>query len=175
MKKIPPHIDDQLLDYLDGALSEQEKEKIEFMIRNDQALANRLEELRSIDRSMQQLTLEHPSKNFTQVVMHKLDQYPLRSGLTTRNGIILLAGVLVTTIIATLLISAGVFDGKSTTIDLNQIELTGKYISRPLPSIPFNGKMILNVIIMLNLALGFLVLDRAILKPYFQRRMQAGH
>jgi hypothetical protein len=30
--------------------------------------------------------------------------------------------------------------------------------------------MVMNVIILLNLALAFLVLDRAVLKPWFERR-----
>jgi hypothetical protein len=66
-------------------------------------------------------------------------------------------------------LSAGVFDGTSS-IDLNQTLLPNKYIQQSLPTISFNGKMVMNVIILLNLALAFLVLDRAVLKPWFERR-----
>jgi hypothetical protein len=92
-----------------------------------------------------------------------------------RNSILLLAGVLVVAIIASVLVPAGVFDSISTTIDLNQVELPKKYLERTLPSISIDGKIMVNVIILVNLVLGWLVLDRAILKPIFQRRAQAGH
>ena len=174
MKKISQQLDDTLLDYLDGLLSSAEKQRVEHLLQSDEAIANRLRELRELGQSLREFTLEQPSKNFTQVVMRKLDQYPARTGLSIRNGIFLLAGVLATAGIATVLISAGVFDGSSTSLNLNQFELSGKYISKPLPSIPFNGKVILNTIVFLNVALGFLVLDRAILKPFFQRRRNSG-
>jgi hypothetical protein len=85
-----------------------------------------------------------------------------------------LSGVLVAVGIASILVSAGVFDNLNTTIDLNRVELPKKYFERSLPSIPFSGKVIVNIIIILNLGLAWLVLDRAILKPLFQRRLQGG-
>jgi hypothetical protein len=62
-----------------------------------------------------------------------------------------------------------VFD-TSGSIDLNQTIVPNKFIQQPLPSIPFNGKLVMNVIIILNLALAFLVLDKAVLKPWFEKR-----
>jgi hypothetical protein len=71
--------------------------------------------------------------------------------------------------IGAFLLSAGVFDSTGA-IDLNDMGIQNKYIQESLPTIPVNGKLIMNVIIMLNIALAFLVLDRAILKPWFERR-----
>jgi hypothetical protein len=102
--------------------------------------------------------------------MSKLDQYPVQSkSFSSLNGILLLAGVLVAVGIGSLLLAGGVFDGSSV-IDLNQAIDTSKYIQKPLPSIPFNGKLVVNIIIMLNLALAFLMLDKAVLKPWFEKR-----
>src|SRR5688572_26576015 len=102
--------------------------------------------------------------------MSRLDQYPVRSNFTLRNGIILLAGVLVAVGIGSLLVASGVFDG-SNTIDLNQtIVPVNKYIEKPIPTFNLDGKLMVNIIILLNLALAFLVLDRAILKPWFEKR-----
>ena len=53
---------------------------------------------------------------------------------------LLLAGVLLVAIIASVLVPAGVFDSISTTIDLNQVELPKKYLERTLPSISIDGK-----------------------------------
>jgi hypothetical protein len=69
------------------------------------------------------------------------------------------------------LLSAGVFD-TSGSIQLADIVINNKYleVNKPLPSIPINGKVIVNVIIALNLALLFVVIDRTILKPWFAKR-----
>jgi hypothetical protein len=60
-------------------------------------------------------------------------------------------------------------------VDLNRIPLSHQYINRTLPSVSIDGKLIVNVIMVLNLALALLVLDRIILKPLFHRRIHTGH
>ncbi len=167
--KISHAQDEKLFEYIDGGLKGSEKVSIEQLLKNTPALHARLEELRRLDTELRSAKIEQPSKNFTQRVMSKLDQYPMRSSnLTFRNGILLLAGVMVAVGIGSLLVAGGVFDTSS--IDLYQTTILNKYIQKPLPTFNFNGKLIMNVIILLNLALAFLVLDRAILKPWFERR-----
>jgi hypothetical protein len=162
--------DDKLFEYMDGGLKGIEKENFEQLLKTSPALQARLEELRKLDADLRTIKLEQPSKNFTQRVMSRLDQYPVRSNFTLRNGIILLAGVLVAVGIGSLLVASGVFDG-SNTIDLNQtIVPVNKYIEKPIPTFNLDGKLMVNIIILLNLALAFLVLDRAILKPWFEKR-----
>lgn len=162
--------EEKLLDYLDGTLAGSEKESLENLIKNSAALKNRLDELRVLDAGLRSVKIEQPSKNFTQLVMNKLDQYPIQSkSFSSRNGIILLVGVLVAVGIGSLLVAGGSFDGTSS-IELNQNIIPNKYLQNPLPAIPFNGKLVVNIIILLNLALAFLVLDRAILKPWFEKR-----
>jgi hypothetical protein len=172
MKKIIQILDDTLLNYLDGSIPPEEKMQIEKLLQENDLLRSRLEELRVVHLTLSQIKLEQPSKNFTQFVMGKLDGYTERSSFPIRNGILLLAGVLVAVGIVALLVSSGVFDQTQTLVDLNKINLPKQYIQQPLPTIPFNGKVLINIIIVLNLGLAWVVLDRAILKPYFQRRMQ---
>lgn len=168
--KVSQTQDEKLFEYMDGGLKGVEKENIEQLLKTSPALQARLEELRKLDADLRTIKIEQPSKNFTQRVMSKLDQYPVRSNLTFRNGIFLLAGVLVAVGVGSLLVAGGVFDGTST-IDLNQTMLpVNKYIEKPLPTFNFNGKLMVNIIILLNLALAFVVLDRAILKPWFEKR-----
>lgn len=168
--KVSQTQDEKLFEYMDGGLKGIEKENIEQLLKTSPALQARLEELRKLDADLRTIKIEQPSKNFTQRVMSKLDQYPVRSNLTFRNGIFLLAGVLVAVGVGSLLVAGGVFDGTST-IDLNQTMLpVNKYIEKPLPTFNFNGKLMVNIIILLNLALAFVVLDRAILKPWFEKR-----
>ena len=163
--------DSTLFEYIDGGLKGVERENIEQLLKNSHELQTRLEELRKLDTDLHLIQVEQPSKNFTQQIMSKLDQYPIWSSkLTLRNGILLLTGVLVAVGIGSLLLAGGVFDGSST-INLNQTFIpVNKYMQDPLPTFNFNGKLIVNIIIILNLSLAFMVLDRAILKPWFERR-----
>jgi hypothetical protein len=174
MKRLSQILQDDLLDYLDGKMAATKRDAFEQLIQNDIALQQRLEELRKADATLRLISLEHPSKNFTASVMSKLDQSPLYSGLSIRNGIFLLAGIISVMAIALVLLSAGVFD-HTATYDLNNISIVQRYIKQTIPAIPVDGKILVNIIVILNLALAFILLDRTILRPFFQRRMQAGH
>jgi len=175
MDKMTPESDDLLLRYIDGTLSSFEKQNIEKDLAQNEILRKRLEQLRSAHSLSRANRLDQPSKNFTQMVMSRLNHDPIRgASFPIRNSILLLAGVLLVAIIASVLVPAGVFDNISTTIDLNQVNLPKKYVEKSLPSISIDGKLMVNLIILINLVLGWLVLDRAILKPLFQRRVQPG-
>jgi hypothetical protein len=175
MKKVSQSIDDILSDYLDGNLGAPEKLKVETALRSNPAWQERYDELKMIHALLSQSNVEQPSKVFTDGVMNRLHQYPSASGFSIRKGILLLTGVLVVIGIATILLSTGAFDNTTTSIDLNQIDASRKFVKTPLPSFELNGKFIANTIIILNLVLAWIVLDRTILKPFFQRRMQMGH
>lgn len=175
MKKVPQSVDDILSNYIDGNLSPSERLKAEENIRSNPAWQERLDELNMINMLLGQSTVEQTSRTFTNEVMSRLHQYPASSGFSIRKGILLLTGVLVVIGIATILLSTGAFDNTTTSIDLNQIEVSRKFVKTPLPSFDLNGKFIVNIIIILNLGLAWIVLDRTILRPFFQRRTQAGH
>jgi anti-sigma factor RsiW len=174
MKKLPQHLDDLLLDYLDGRLEERARLSLEEQLKHDPSLSARLQELKQMNTLLHEVSLEQPSRNFTATVMNRLDQYPLSRGLSIRNGLLLLAGITVIMVMALVLVSSGVFD-QTTTFDLNQVGPVHRYIKQNLPGVSVNGNVLVNVIVILNLALAFVVLDRAVLKPFFQRRMQTGH
>jgi anti-sigma factor RsiW len=175
MDKVTQESDDLLLRYIDGTISLSEKQNVEKDLERNEALRKRLDQLRSTHLLLRANRLYEPSKNFTQQVMTRLSLDPLRgTSFPIRNSILILVGVLMVVIIASVLVPAGVFDNISTTIDLNQVELSKKYVEKTLPSVSIDGKLMVNIIIIVNLALGWLVLDRAILKPIFQRRLHAG-
>jgi len=175
MKKISQSAEEMLLDYLDGNLTKADKEKVEKNLQEVPAWRARYEELRSVNSVLAESIIEQPSKNFTTSVMSKLNLYQAPRGLSLWNTVLLLAGVLVAVGITTVLLAGGLYDNSNTSIDLNQIEIPKQIIKTPLPSFEFSGKIMVNVIIILNLAIAWIVIDRAILKPFFQRRMEAGH
>ncbi len=171
MERTTQKQDDQLLQYLDGTLTGKEKAELENLLANNANLEIRLVELRNVHVVLStKAKLEQPSKLFTDKVMHNLDRQPVRSALSPRNGLLLLCGIIVAAGAMALLLSVGVFDNLNDTISLDKLPIKNDYIKNPLPSIPFNGKWMVNGILILTLGLAFVLLDRTILKPYFERR-----
>ncbi len=173
MKKLPQHMDDLLLDFIDGNLTAEKREEVQRALQEQPDLAQRLNELKSAHLAMKKLTWEEPSRNFTLQVMNRLDEKQTQR-VSVRNGIFLLAGIVVIMTIAVILVSAGVFD-QVTTLDLNDVSLAQRYIRQNLPAFSIDAKRTVNVIILLNLVVAFIVLDRAVLKPFFKQRMHTGH
>jgi anti-sigma factor RsiW len=171
MKKVTQQSDDMLLDFLDGKLSMEQQAIVKESLRKDSALQERLEQLSLSHEALKSASMEMPSKNFTTVVMSRLDHSPVHRGSSIRNSLFLLAGIVVVLSIAVILLAAGVFD-QTTTLDLNNLNLAQRFIKQSLPSISIDGKILVNTIILLNIVIAFLVLDRAVLKPFFQRRME---
>lgn len=134
---------------------------------------NEGEELNAIDRYFETVRIEQPSANFTQHVMSNLHRASAAAlGLPSRNKMLMLAGILATIGIAILLLAGGAFESV-TTITVDQDILPNNQIREYIPTIPFNGKLVINIVILMNLALAFIILDRAVLKPWFERRRHA--
>ncbi len=175
MKKLSQEKDDQLLRYLDGELSANEREALEKEFIVSSSLSTRLEELRGVQELLQKKArFETPSKNFTQKVMSGLDTQHAKSTFSYRQGLLLLIGSIIASGIALALLSAGVFDAPTTPLIVDS-PLKINWLSLPSISIPFNGKVLVNGIIFFNLALAFILLDRTILRPLFQRRTAMGY
>jgi anti-sigma factor RsiW len=171
MKKIVTPDDELLLEYLDGTLPQNQVTELEELLRAAPALQQRLEDLRSVAMNTTHIRLEQPSKNFTQRVMENLNSSPVRSGISIRTSLLLLAGVLVAMGLTSLLLALGIYN-ESTAIDLNRLMVNPDLLPEKLPTIALSSKWIVNGIIVANLVLAFLLLDRAVLKPWFERRTQ---
>jgi hypothetical protein len=160
--------------YLDGSLSGKIKKDFEEMLQQNPLLKSHIEEFQAMELMLRAEKIQHPSQNFTQRVMANLYRNPAPNRSSIFNGLLLIGGVLILVGLFTILSYAGLFDSAQTQIDLNHISVFHKYINRSLPAIPFNGRLVVNIIIFMNLVLALIVLDRGILKPLFQRRLEAG-
>ncbi len=175
MNKLSPAKEEELLRYLDGELETAHKIKLEAELQRAPDLKERLEELRVI-RSflLRKATFETPSKTFTQKVMAGLDAQPVKS-FSPGKGLLLLIGVLIASVLALMLLSNGVFDQTNTSLLVDTAPIKNKWIEETTYSIPFNGKILVNGIIFLNLALALVLLDRTVLRPIFQKRASVGY
>ena len=174
MNKLSPAKEEELLRYLDGELDAAQKINLEAELKSSPILKSRLEELQSV-RSylMRKSTLEIPSRNFTLKVMEGLDAQPVRTLFSPRKGLLLLIGVIIASAISLMLLTNGVFDQTTTSLIVDAPK--NKWINDTTFSIPFNGKILVNGIIFLNLGLALILLDRTILRPLFQKRTSVGY
>lgn len=170
MRKISQEVDDLLWGYLAGTLDSDKVEKLEKGLSNSEDLQRRLEALQLMQSVMSDTQLLHPSSNFTKRVMSNLHQAPVPSVVTPKNGLILLCGVLVALGIAATMVDVGFFNSLNGILSLNKINMPKGVNTLSLPSIALNGKLIINSIIAINLGLAFLILDRTVLKPFFNKR-----
>lgn len=172
MKKDFNDSDQKIFDYLDGLMSAEEKKLFEQEMHQLPELQKAMDAHRLLESSMKTIHLEEPSASFTNNVMSSIKESPQGYTLSIRNGILLLVGVIVVSFLAVMLLQSGVFDGTTDLSVNNQTGLIGKYIKQPLPSVSISGKWIVNIIVLINIVLGFIILDRAVLRPYFERRMR---
>lgn len=167
---------DRLICLMNGELNETETAQVERELRQSPELQQQLSQLKEIDRFLQrQNKMVNPSKNFTDQVMHGI-ALPVRStALSPKMGLVLLLGVLVITMIAVFSLRSGLVDSMEMPVEFNFQVLHLHKLSVPTFSLPFSGKWLVSAFLILNLVVGFVLLDRTILKPYFQRRAEAFH
>ena len=159
--------------YLDGQLDEIQIRQLKETFNQNPQLKARLEEFRLIHNTLaSKAKLESPSKKFTETVMKNLDFLPQRSLLSPKKGLLLLCGMVVAVGALSLLMSYGVFDNMQSVITIGELPIKSESFKNPLPSLPFNAKWLINGIMVLGLGLAFMILDRTVLKPYFERRSE---
>ncbi len=165
--------DDQLLNFLDGTSNDAERNNINHLISTNVGLNKRLEELQAVHFILQkQNIIEQPSKTFTEKVMSNLHARSSFAFLSPRNGLLLLVGLLVASGIAITLVSSGQFDQWHTFLNIGQIPVKNNLVKLLPASIPFDLKLAVKIFVMVNVVIAFVLLDRTILRPIFQKRAE---
>lgn len=172
MEKITTQQNDHLLDLLDGKLSGAEANQLKKQLEQSPALRQRLEELHMVNTLLsERSSVITPSLHFTDTVMNNLDRQPALSiAISPRNGLLLLCGILVAMVTSLLLLASGTFDKLDGSVPLETLNLPKQLVMVSVDSIPFSGKSIMKILIIVNLVLAFIVLDRSVLKPWFERK-----
>lgn len=170
MEKITDKQEANLQQYLDGTLEGPALQQLKQELAASPALRQRLEALRPVQQVLQRNTLQSPSGAFVERVMRNLSKGALTTMPSPRNGLMLLAGVMVASGLLAFIVSTGTFDNVSGVFSIDQVEPLKKYVTPSLPTVSISGKLIMNLLIGINLVLAFIVLDRTVLRPFFQRR-----
>ncbi len=174
MEKITEAQEMNLQRYLDGELEGPFLQQFKEELSRSSALQVRLEQLRPVHAFLSKQSLQSPSTNFVDQVMRNLSRkviiYP-----SPKNGLMLLSGVIIASGMLAAVLSAGTFDQLSGLITVDQVEILKKYNTPSLPPVNVNGKLLMRILIGINLVLAFIVLDRTVLRPFFQRRAMSGN
>jgi hypothetical protein len=173
MEKLTEKQQNLLSQYVDGTLTSDERKLVDIALQSSAAMREHLSLLKLIGQTLKDTRPDPLAKNFTEQVMINLREYPMTATSSSwRNGILLLIGVFIAVGVALVLVGNGVFDITITAPSPSDFEVTKPFIKNPLPAISLSGKLLVNIIIILNIALAWIVLDRTILKPLFQKRME---
>ncbi|MBT1702515.1 hypothetical protein KK060_04440 [Fulvivirgaceae bacterium PWU20] len=165
----------KVLAYLDNTMSKSDRDAFEQLIESEKHLKLRFEEIRHVDFLLRSEPLQQPPKDFTSNVISNLHQRPVEaSAISIVRSLLLLSGIIMVVVICVILVTNGRFDTMTALVDLGDLNLASKYVHKNLPAISIGGRSLINVIILLNLLLGLLILDKGILRPLFQKRMHAG-
>jgi len=164
--------DDELFSFLDGIGSTEERQALKTRIDQNNSAQKRLRELEAIHYFLQnQKGLEQPSKNFTDKVMEGLHAKPSITFFSPKKGLMLLIGLVIASGSALVLLAAGSFDQLHTIFNLGSLPIKNDLVKIP-TSIPFDLKLCVKVFVLLNLVIAFVLLDRTILRPIFQKRSE---
>lgn len=162
-----PITDEQLWRWAEGEASEAEQAQIRDAMMQDEAIQTRADHIRWLRETLQrQATLEEPSARFTARTMAAIRQKPILP-VTYGKGFWILGGIVIATGLAALLMGFGTFDSEVAPLTLQQPWLT-KMIGSP--TLHVSVKTVVSAVILGNLALALVLLDRTILRPYFQGR-----
>ena len=164
--------DDELLQYLDGLGNADERENVRDELSKNPVAKRRMDELEAVHLFLQkQNRIAQPAKNFTEKVMAALHAKPSFAFLSPKNGLLLLMGLVVASGFAIALVSSNALDQWHTFFNIGQVPLKNDWVKLP-TSIPFDLKMTLKIFVMVSIVLGFVLLDRTILRPIFQKRAE---
>jgi anti-sigma factor RsiW len=161
--------DERLWHYLDGLLTPAEKAEVEREIQRSPELRQRLEALRQVTHYLRTGKMEEPSRNFTNSVMGNLHRQMLPGGLSPRNGLLLLLGIVVALLSISFLMGKGSYDSQ-TLVPLDQLNAPGQ-VMPDLPSFHVNAKWIISALMVVAMGLAFVVLDQTVLRPFLKKRL----
>lgn len=165
-KKDIAALEDALSRYPDG-VQKAEKAWLEDLQAQDAGVQQRMEDLDTVHQALQAQGVARPSPHFTQRVMAALAPLPQTSAPPARRvwrSAALLTGVLAVTGIIITWLSSDMFTG--VTVQQVAVPCADQWTW----SVAVKGKWLLYPIIAINMVLGWVLLDRAILKPLFQHR-----
>ncbi len=161
--------DEILLDYIDGLLPEKEVEQIDAVLEKDTQLRLRIKELKFTDNVLTG-SLDNPSNNFTDLVWGRIAGNSSSKKFSINSLVIVIAAML-TVVLGSYFITDSMME-----LNVNwRFENIGGYLTIPEElniKEGINLKLISQILLYATSFLILLLLDRIVLRPYFQKRRE---
>ncbi len=164
--------EETIFNYLDHQLSAEEVELFEKEIHDDQFLSNKFKQLKLAHESLSVQKISSAPAGFAERVMNSITEIEASSGKffnKNRIFVLILIGLVVLSTLYYLSIQFYPGIGNMVT---NQVTLQKITVDlNPTRKILDSG-MLFKFVFYVNGVIGLLLLERALLKPYFERRKQ---
>ncbi len=165
--------DEELLDFIDNALSEKEKQAIETQLKNNEALKLRYDYLANTEKWVATSIKKSPSVNFTVGIMDKIAtiKNPYRKGDWLIWILALLSIILGSYYISDVTFNIGIALDTSHLPDFKYMNLEDSVSFTQ----KFNLGLFSKVLLYLLLFLSLMLFDKTVLRPYFKNRQLLHH
>jgi len=164
--------DEQLQEFIDGGVSEEQSALIRNALSTDIDLKNRFDRLRLVDQILHQQPLKSPSANFDQRVMANLSKkFATSSNKFWRLSLFVSIGVVLIGFIAAIILLGNYSLTEVFSTEVTQITFKNETINLTPNSIGYQD-IFFKGLIYLNGILGLFLLERAVIRPFFRIRRQ---
>lgn len=155
---------ERIQQFLDGELTAPEVRTLLEAADRDADVGALLTAMKSVQQHLSGQVLETPTAGFTQRVMAGLAHLPSVRH-SPRNGLLLLMGVLVACTALMLVFGSALLPAGTIYLKMSDMPLLSLSTE-----FAVEVKWVINGLILANLLLGLIVLDRTVLRPFFEPR-----
>ena len=166
MKVNKENLEDRLQRLLD---EREDKQQIEGLFTESKQMDDELKAIRETDSILKEVNLDEPSSGFASRVMMHLDDVKIARAVN-KQAWILLIGVFTTLFITGVLLNAVSPDLIKVPDGVN---LVGQEVNLERFTGLFRADIIMKGLMFITFLLGMLIFDRAVLKPFFEKRKMA--
>ena len=164
--------EENIIRYLDGELSSAERQLVEDEIKINSSFSELLKHHDTIHSTLNEGTLKSPSQNFLSEVMSSVRTSSFaESKFFNRTRIIVLSIIFVAVATSLYYLSMKFYPTLGGTLS-NEINLKDVTLNLQPAQKILDSDILFKVVFYVNGLVSLLLLDRAILKPYFARRKQ---
>jgi len=161
---------DQMLDMIDGRLSAMEKESLLEELEKNPELMAVYQSLKEAHDLMETMPLEKPRPSFSSQVMLKVNNLSSERKISWQ-GLLLFVGVILCVFITFLYLGQSPDMALAILVPENYT-LLDRTIRFDWMATLFNLKVVGNTLLFIAFVLAMFIFDKAILRPFFQRRKE---
>lgn len=164
--------EDTILNYLDGNLSSEESRAFEEVVQRDEKLAGLLKYHKRLHTSLQRQKMTSPSDGFVERVMDSVNEINRNPSRFFNRGRMMVIGLVAIIVLSSLYYLSIHFNVGFGGIITDQVTLQKFTFDLNPAQQVLNSDLLFKLVFYVNAVIGLLLLDRAVLRPYFARRRE---